>query len=267
MKKRSPGPSTHWSYLFRSPHTRLEVVDPNPARHATGVLACHSRPRGMLPTAHRTRAFVSLRLLPAHTADKSLRLLSPHTRRSRVFVQAARELLLALSGTWRSCRAAQNSKVTKKNPWRRRMFREYFRRGRTMAATVQDAPGGAENTRCDSDNNVSGETLANFLYRGFQSVNGTRQKEAVRPDVEALQKCPCPPACASHWRPPSLPAMTHMRWEHGQSGHESTDCTLKCSNKDAERPGPFAISSNSVRYEPKHEKTTETLPSKHKSTT
>ena len=27
----------------------------------------------------------------------------------------------------------------------------YFRRGHTMAATLQDAPGGVENTRCNTD--------------------------------------------------------------------------------------------------------------------
>ena len=34
-------------------------------------------------------------------------------------------------------------------------------------------------------------------------------------------------AWASQWRQPSLSAMTHMRWAHGQSGHESTDYTLR----------------------------------------
>ena len=53
---------------------------------------------------------------------------------------------------------------------------------------------------------------------------------------------------ASLWRQPSLLVMTHMRWRWCQSGHESTDYTLRvvsyvgglqawpidrCSKKDA----------------------------------
>ena len=36
-----------------------------------------------------------------------------------------------------------------------------------------------------------------------------------RLDVEALECCPCPAACASRWRLPCPLAMTHMRWVHG----------------------------------------------------
>ena len=45
-------------------------------------------------------------------------------------------------------------------------FRIIFRN-----TTVQDAPGGAENTvvTLTNDNYVSGETTAIFLYRGFQT--------------------------------------------------------------------------------------------------
>ena len=32
--------------------------------------------------------------------------------------------------------------------------------------------------------------------------------------------------CASQWRPASLSAMTHVRWSRGQSGRQSTDCTV-----------------------------------------
>ena len=48
-----------------------------------------------------------------------------------------------------------------------------------------------------NENYVSGETLAIFVYLGFQTYD---TKEAVRLDVEASQKCPCPAACASQWR-------------------------------------------------------------------
>ena len=62
-------------------------------------------------------------------------------------------------------------------------------------------------------------------------MNGLKQEEKERLDVEARKKYPCPAACASLWRLPSLTAMTRMRWLHGQGGHESTDyteCGLLC---------------------------------------
>ena len=63
------------------------------------------------------------------------------------------------------------------------------------------------------------------MDRGFGDVNGLTQIETERPDVEAPEKYPCPAACASPWRLPSRTAITHVRWLHGQSGHESTDYT------------------------------------------
>ena len=59
----------------------------------------------------------------------------------------------------------------------------------------------------------------------FLEVSGVNRRKQRRRCVEALQKCPCPAACASLWRQPSLLAMTHMRWVHGQSGHQSTGYT------------------------------------------
>ena len=56
-------------------------------------------------------------------------------------------------------------------------------------------------------------------------------EEVERRDVEALQKCLCPAACAKQWRQPSLLAMTLMRWAHDQSGHEHgphTQCDPMC---------------------------------------
>ena len=35
-------------------------------------------------------------------------------------------------------------------------------------------------------------------------MNGIQTEESERPDVEAPQRCPCLPACASLWRQPSL---------------------------------------------------------------
>ena len=64
--------------------------------------------------------------------------------------------------------------------------------------------------------------MAFFLDRSFGDVNGLMQNEMERLDVEALKKYPCPAACASQRRQPSLTAMTHMRWLRG---HESTGYT------------------------------------------
>ena len=46
--------------------------------------------------------------------------------------------------------------------------------------------------------------------------------------MEALWKHPCPAACANQRRQPSLLVMTHKRWPHGQSGHESTGFVVLC---------------------------------------
>ena len=116
--------------------------------------------------------------------------------------------------------------------------------------TVQDPPGGLKNTRCHIDKMTTmsqGKLSPIFCIVVFRRER-CETKEAVRKDAEAPWKCPCP-ACASQWRQQSLSAMTHMRWAHGQSGHESTDYTLHvvhffvrglqawpidlCSNKDA----------------------------------
>ena len=101
-------------------------------------------------------------------------------------------------------------------------------------------------------------------------------KGSVRLDVEAPKKCPCPAACASLWRLPVSLAMTHLRWLHGQGGHESTDNTLsvvpnvgrlrawpidKCSDKDAgkhERKTPIpCVETNREKTEAKTKTTTE----------
>ena len=71
-------------------------------------------------------------------------------------------------------------------------------------------PGGAENTRwvhIQKDNRVSEELSPFFLDRErFQT------KDSVRLDVEAPKKYPCPAACASQQRQPSLFGMTHLLW-------------------------------------------------------
>ena len=89
-------------------------------------------------------------------------------------------------------------------------------------------PGGAYKTRVETRTEHSHlweEIMAIFLDRGFGDVNGLTQIETERPDVEAPEKYPSLAACASPWRLPSRTAMTHVRWLHGQSGHESTDYT------------------------------------------
>ena len=93
---------------------------------------------------------------------------------------------------------------------------------------MQDAPGGAENTRCHIDKMTTmsqGKLSPIFSIVVFRRER-CETKEAVRKDAEAPWKSPCP-ACVSQWGQPSLSAMTHSRWAHGQSGHESTDYTLR----------------------------------------
>ena len=95
---------------------------------------------------------------------------------------------------------------------------------------------------------VSGEIIANFLDRGFQT--GTVLKQSER--SAQMWRRPRNVHVLLHVRaygdsPVSL-AMTHMRWLHGQSGHESTGFTQsgslgvgglrawpmdRCSNRDA----------------------------------
>ena len=87
---------------------------------------------------------------------------------------------------------------------------------------------GLKKTRVETrteNSHLREEIVAIFLDRGFGDVNGLTQIETERPDVEAPEKYPSLAACASPWRLPSRTAMTHVRWLHGQSGHESTDYT------------------------------------------
>ena len=117
--------------------------------------------------------------------------------------------------------------------------------------TVQDAPGGAENTRGNNDERKPclRRNYRQFFVSWFSEVNGERQRMRCAWNVEAPQISPCPAACVSLWRLPSVFG-DDMRRLHGQSGHESTDCTLSvvhcvggwknwpmnmCSNKDAGR--------------------------------
>ena len=66
--------------------------------------------------------------------------------------------------------------------------------------------------------------MINFLDGGFFEVIGIQTLGSERLDVEALKKYPCPAACASLWRQPSLfgddthAVSTRPRWarEHGQ---------------------------------------------------
>ena len=53
-------------------------------------------------------------------------------------------------------------------------------------------------------------TVAKFWIE-VSDVKVLEQRE-LRLDVEALEKCPCPAACASPWRQPTLLAMTHTLW-------------------------------------------------------
>ena len=117
------------------------------------------------------------------------------------------------------------------------------------------APSGALNTRCDA---YGGQPSLRKNYR--QCVDGgcSRERsqvvetvEMVRLDVEAREKYPCSACmCEPTRTAPVLSAMTHMWWLHGQSGCQSTDCSLsvvlcvggwtawpidKCSNKEAGR--------------------------------
>ena len=90
---------------------------------------------------------------------------------------------------------------------------------------VQDAPGGAENTRCNTNEChlfLRGKLSPNFWIVVFRRER-SKTKEAVRLDVEAPKKYPCPTACASQWRQPSLSGdnthavATRPKWaqEHG----------------------------------------------------
>ena len=99
--------------------------------------------------------------------------------------------------------------------------------------------------KCVPNTVISGRKLvAIFLDRGFGDVNGLTQIETERPDVEAPEKYPCPAACASPWRLPSRTAMTHVRWLHGQSGHESTDYTRECGPLWRSMDGLIDVRSN-----------------------
>ena len=60
----------------------------------------------------------------------------------------------------------------------------------------------------------------------------------VRRDVEAPHRCPHP-ACASHWRQPSLLAITHVQLLHGQRGIRARTTHRVWSQMSVENePGP-----------------------------
>ena len=72
--------------------------------------------------------------------------------------------------------------------------------------SVHVAPGGAENTRWDTYRRQLGlrRKYRQFFGWWFSELNGIQTLGLERPDVEALEKYPCPAACASLWRQPSL---------------------------------------------------------------
>ena len=92
--------------------------------------------------------------------------------------------------------------------------------------SVHVAPGGAENTRWDTYRRqlCLRRNYRQFFGRWFSEVKGIQTLGSERLDVEALKKYPCPAACASLWRQPSLfgddthAVDTRPRWarEHGQ---------------------------------------------------
>ena len=91
--------------------------------------------------------------------------------------------------------------------------------------SVQVAPGGAENTHCNTHkrHQCLRRNYRQFFGSSFTDVNGVQTERTERPDVEAPQKYPSPAACASHWRQPSLfgddthAVVTRPKWarEHG----------------------------------------------------
>ena len=99
---------------------------------------------------------------------------------------------------------------------------------------VQDAPGGAENTRCNSDERqpcLRGNYRQFFVSR-FSEVNGERRRKLCAWNVEAPWKCPCPGECASLWRLPSLfgddthAAVAWPKWAREHGLH--TECGPLC---------------------------------------
>ena len=91
--------------------------------------------------------------------------------------------------------------------------------------SVHVAPGGAENTRWDTYRRqlCLRRNYRHFFGWWFSEVSGIQTEGSERLDVEALEKCPCPAACASLWRLPRLfgddthAVDTRPRWarEHG----------------------------------------------------
>ena len=67
------------------------------------------------------------------------------------------------------------------------------------------------------------EICRQFFGSSFSDVNGVQKERTERPDVEALWKYPCPAACASRRRQPSLfgddthAVVTRPKW-HGEHG-------------------------------------------------
>ena len=100
--------------------------------------------------------------------------------------------------------------------------------------TVQDAPGGAENTCCNSDERqpcLRGN-YRQFFVSWFSEVNGERRRKLCAWNVEAPWKCPCPGACASLRRLPSLfgddthAAVAWPKWAREHGLH--TECGPLC---------------------------------------
>ena len=68
------------------------------------------------------------------------------------------------------------------------------------------APGGAASMRWNTHQRqlCLRENYRQFFGSSFSDVNGIQTEETVRLGVEAPKKCPCPAACASLWRQPSV---------------------------------------------------------------
>ena len=92
----------------------------------------------------------------------------------------------------------------KSRPWQVLNLRNVHDNGRKNSVHV--APGGVENTRRDT---CRRQLCLEVHYRQFygswfSDVNCIQTEGSERLDVEAPKKCPCPAACASLWRQPSL---------------------------------------------------------------
>ena len=100
------------------------------------------------------------------------------------------------------------------------------------------------------DNSVSGEIIAIFLGSWFSDWDGVTQRERSAQTWRRLRNVHVLLHVRAYGDCPVSVAMTHVRWLHGESGHESTGYTRgvvhcvgglrawpidKCPNKDAGR--------------------------------